>query len=96
MARYRLSGKADSDIENIAETSIGQWGLARAETYLLGLHETFLQLAKFPEMGRDASHIRPGYLYIKTASHVVFYQQAGSGILIIRILHERMNFGRHL
>ncbi len=39
MATYILSGEADIDIQDIAESSIQQWGLARAEKYVLGLHE---------------------------------------------------------
>jgi plasmid stabilization system protein ParE len=36
MGSYTLSGKADADIEEIAEASFQQWGPIRAETYILG------------------------------------------------------------
>ena len=96
MVSYTLSGEADADIETIAETSWRQWGLARAEEYLLGLHQTFQMLAEFPDLGRDAGRIRPGYRQMETASHTVFYRRSGDGILIVRVLHQRMDFGRHL
>ncbi len=73
-----------------------QWGLARAEQYVLRLHETFRVLAAFPELGRDAGHIRPGYRKIETASHSVFYRKTEDGVLIVRVLHQHMDFGRHL
>ena len=96
MVRYALSGKADADIEAIAEGSLQQWGLTRAEKYILGLHETFQMLVDFPDLGRDVGHIRPGYRKIETASHSVFYRKTEEGVLIVRILHQSMDFERHL
>jgi toxin ParE1/3/4 len=93
---YTLSREADADIESIAEASLRQWGLARAEKYILGMHETFQTLVEFPDLGRDAGHIRPGYRKIETASHSVFYRKTGDSVLIVRILHQSMDFGRHL
>jgi toxin ParE1/3/4 len=96
MRKYTLSGEADADIEAIAEESVKQWGLARAEKYILGLHEAFTRLAEFPDIGRDASHIRSGYMRLERASHSVFYRKNASGVVIVRVLHERMDFQRHL
>ena len=96
MGSYRLSVKAAEDIETIAEFSIRQRGLARAEKYILGQHETFQRLVEFPDLGRDASDIRRGYRKIETASHSVFYRKTNNGVLIVRVLHQRMDFGRHL
>jgi toxin ParE1/3/4 len=61
VGNYTLSAKADADIEDIAETSVKQWGLVRAEKYLRDLHDALRILADFPHLGRDASHVRPGY-----------------------------------
>ena len=96
MGSYTLSGEADSDIQNIAEASLRQWGLAQAEKYVLGLHETFQMLVEFPDLRRDASHIRPCYRKTETASHSVFHRTTPDGVLIVRVLHQRMDFGRHL
>ncbi len=71
-------------------------GFARAEKYILGLHQTFRMLADFPDLGRDASHIRAGYRKIETASHSVFYRKTDYGVLIMRVLHQRMDFVRYL
>ena len=96
MASYVLSGQADADIEAIAEDSLTRWGLARAKTYVLELHQTFQMLAEFPGLGRDASDIRPGYRKIEAAEHSVFYREMADGVLIVRVLHRHMDFGRHL
>lgn len=96
MGSYTLSGEADADIETIAEASLQQWGLVAAEKHILGLHAALQRLAEFPDLGRDASPIRSGYRRIEIASHSVFYRKTADGVLIVRVLHQRMDFGRHL
>ena len=96
MAGYTLTGKADDDILAIAGDSVEHRGLARAERYVLGLHEAFARLAEFPDMGRNVDNVRPGYLQVQSGSHAIFYRETESGILIVRVLHGRMDVARHL
>ena len=96
MGSYRLSRLADADIEAIAADSLQQWGLAQAGKYLQGLHATFGMLAEFPDLGKDASHVRAGYRKIESGRHSVFYRKIVDGVLIVRVLHQRMDFARHL
>jgi len=96
VVNYTLSGEADADLQNIAETSLRQWGIARAEKYILGLHEAFQRLAKFLTLGRDAGHIRPGYRKVETASHSVLYRTTENGVPVVRALHQRMDFDWNL
>jgi toxin ParE1/3/4 len=92
VASYSLSVEADADIQDIAESSLQHWGLARAETYILGLHAALHRLAEFPDMGQEIGHIRPGYMRMQTGSHSVFYCRTAGGILIVRVLLQRMHF----
>jgi toxin ParE1/3/4 len=69
--------------------------LTRAEQYVLGLHEMFRMLAEFLDLGRDASDIRAGYRKIETASNLVFSRKTLEGVLIVRVLHQHMDLGRH-
>lgn len=96
MSNYILSRKADDDIVQIARLSVRHWGVQQAEQYVLSLHELFKRLADFPDLGRDASAIRPGALRMHSGSHVTFYRRIETGILIVRVLHERMDFQQHL
>lgn len=47
-------------------------------------------------MGQDCSDIRDGYWKILSGSHVLFYCLIDDGIDVVRILHERMDFERHI
>ncbi len=93
---YKLSDEADADIKDMARSSAAQWGMERAERYILGLHQTCIALADYPDIGRDASYIRPGYMRIESGSHVIFHQALNAGILVVRVFHQRMDFVRHL
>lgn len=96
MSSYALSGEADADIQDIAENSLQHWGLARAETYILGLHAALRRLAEFPDMGQEIGDIRAGYMRMQTGSHSVFYRKIEGSIVIIRVLLQRMHFELHL
>jgi plasmid stabilization system protein ParE len=45
------------------------------------------------ERRRDA--IRPGLKSQKQGRHVIFYVHDGKGVLIVRVLHERMDHEHH-
>jgi toxin ParE1/3/4 len=96
MADYRLSRRAAIDLQAIAEFTIERFGLERARRYRDELKTCFAELAANPTMGRRAEHLAPGLRRFEHQSHVVFYQQSDDGVLIVRILHSRMDVVRHL
>ena len=96
MKRYRLSRLAEADIRSIWDYSAEHWGLDQAETYVRDLQSAFEAIAANPRLGRACDEIRPGYFKRATGSHIVFYRLAGQMIDVVRILHQRMDFDRHL
>jgi plasmid stabilization system protein ParE len=46
-------------------------------------------------MGSNIDYIQTGYWQMESASHVI-YSKIDTGILIVRALHERMDFKRRL
>jgi toxin ParE1/3/4 len=96
MKRYALSEEADADILNTLVGSIQQWGLVRAERYILEMHGAFENLAAFPNIGRNIGHVREGYFQFPHDSHNVFYQKTDEGIVIMRVLHQKQPPELHL
>jgi toxin ParE1/3/4 len=96
VSSYVLSEAADTDIERILIDSIRRWGIPRAERYILELHRAFETLAAFPDIGQSVSHLRTGYFWFQHAGHSVFYKKSVSGIVIIRVLHQRQLPSNHL
>jgi toxin ParE1/3/4 len=53
-------------------------------------------LAAETRTGRAVDDVRRGYFRYAVGSHLIFYRRSGHMIDIIRILHQRMDVGRHL
>ena len=63
---------------------------------MAGLHRAFGTLAAFPDAGRDIGALRSGYLRFEHERHSIFYRKTDAGILVVRVLHQRMRPERHL
>ena len=96
MRSHRLSVAAAADIEAIARHSAEHWGLARAEAYLLALHEAMERLALFPLAGRDVSELRAGYRRFEHEGHAIFFRVETDCVFVVRVLHARMEPRRHV
>ncbi len=96
MANYILSNKADSDLAEIYEYGIINFGKDQASNYLLGLHDKFEFIIRNKFIGRSADEICLGLKRALYNSHVIFYQEQDPDILIIRVLRSEMDFERHL
>ena len=91
-----FSPAARNDIEGIYDYTAQNWGVAQAEHYVGALRDTCHGLAAGNQRGRDIGHVRAGYRKKASGSHFIFYQELSSGIEIVRVLHQRMDFERHL
>ena len=95
MAVYSLSKKAVSDLDGIYEYTILDFGLKQARAYLIELHECFQILADNPGVGRSAPQLAPELRRHKYQSHIIFYVPREKGVLIVRVLHARMDAKHH-
>jgi len=91
-----LSPRAEVDIDRIYDHTEDRWGTQQAQKYTLELKLACQQLAETPRRGRSAQNIRPGYLVVSCGSHNIFFRKEETRIVVIRILHNRMDFKRHL
>ena len=96
MANYALSKKADDDLDDIYVYSVQNFGEAQADTFFLSLCACLQTLADNPRMGRAASWLNPGLLWHQHERHLIFYMTEDADIFIVRVLHEAMDFIRHL
>ena len=90
MAAFRFSRRAEADLYDIGVYTIRTWGEAQAQRYLAQLENGCQLLADNPSLGRFCDEVRPGLRRMEQGKHVVFYRQEPRGILISRILHQRM------
>ncbi|KEO52499.1 MULTISPECIES: type II toxin-antitoxin system RelE/ParE family toxin [Thalassospira] len=92
---YRLSQKAEADLEEIWLYTMQRWSAAQADKYIRDFLIVFDDLAGGARSGQQCD-IRDGYLKIAMSAHVIYYRQAGGTIEVVRILHGRMDVNRHL
>jgi toxin ParE1/3/4 len=96
VAACRFSRRAEADLLGIGRYTLNTWGEAQATRYLDELEAFCGMLADNPALGRSSDEIRPGLRRIEHGRHIIFYRKRTSGgILIVRILHQRMLPERH-
>lgn len=96
MAELRLSPAAVRDLEDIWRYTARQWSAEQAERYLDLLNAAFEQLAREPLSAPACEHIRKGYRRCRVEHHWVYFRIDRGMIVVMRVLHERMDTGRHL
>lgn len=94
--KAELSPRAEDDVRDIWRYTAETWSEHRAQTYVDGLFDMMEALAAEPHHGRAADEIAEGLLRRACASHVIFYRAIDGGVLIVRVLHARMDFPAHL
>jgi len=94
--RYSLSRQARSDLSGIFRYTVSQWGEAQSARYLRLIWKVIETVAERPDRGRDCSELHKGYFCRAAGSHMIFYSKGRNRVNIIRILHQHMDYERHL
>ncbi|HAU1484767.1 TPA: type II toxin-antitoxin system RelE/ParE family toxin [Legionella pneumophila] len=93
---YRLYPKAIEDLESIYLYSIREFGIKRTEDYILAIQTSFQYLTDDPLISRTCDYVRQDLRAFNVGSHVIFFKMTHYGIAVIRVLHQSMDFSRHL
>ena len=96
MKSYVLSPRAQADIDEIWDYSADRWGIDQADRYIGKLREAIETIANDPRRGRPCDHLRAGYRRCSVAAHVLFFRVVAGGVEVVRVLHQSMDFERHL
>jgi toxin ParE1/3/4 len=95
MAEFRFSRGAEADLLSIGAYTLRTWGEDQTIRYIDDLEACCQMLADNPTLGRACDEVRPGLRRMECGQHVVFYREDAEGILVSRILHQRMLPERH-
>lgn len=95
---FKLSKKAESDLVSIWDYTFTIWSVAQADRYIQLIFDEIEYICKYPNSGRNYSHVRNGYFRTKVKSHFIFYRlnENDGRIEVIRILHQRMDINERL
>lgn len=96
MAEYRLTPAAEGDLEAIWTYTLQKWSAEQADRYIDTLTDAFAELAQSPKSAPACDQIRPGYRRRSIGRHVIYFRPTTYGIVVVRILHDRMDAQGHL
>ena len=94
--KFLLYPKAVEDLESIYLYSTREFGIKRTADYILAIDASFQHLADDPLIARKCDYIRPDLCAFNVGSHIIFFKITDYGIAVIRVLHQSMDFNRHL
>lgn len=98
MADYILSKKASEDLIKIWYYTMNTWSEEQADIYYQNFIQSFEHIAQSPDsVGRSYDDVCTDYRSFRSGRHIIFYRiLKNRKVRIIRIIHERMDFERHL
>lgn len=96
MNRFLLRKQAENDLADIWRFTERRWNVEQADRYFRRIIDALTQLAGRPDLGRRCDEIRDGYRRYNVGSHVIFFRMDGENVDVVRILHARRDFIRHL
>lgn len=94
---YKTTEKADADIIDIYVYGADTFGTGQAEHYLAGLEDAFERIAAQPLLMRERPEFQPSVRLCPYRAHVIVYLvEKSDDVLIVRVLHGRQDWERHL
>lgn len=98
MAKYHFTNKAVEDLTNIWNYTFETWSERQADMYYNMLIESCQKIVENPWLyGFKYDEITEGLRGFRAYKHIIFYQILHDDeILIIRILHQRMDLKRRM
>ena len=90
MPNYRLTPDAQSDLIEIRQFTVEQWGAAQSQKYLFELQKTIRLLSETPSLGKSRPDVGPDVLSFPHASHVIYYVVHNKQLIVFGVLHKRV------
>lgn len=90
---YRLTQSAEADLVDIYLYGLTEFGALLADGYHEKLEAAFELLAEFPLLARERVEIDPPVRMHPVGSHLVVYVTKGDEVLIVRVRHQREDWG---
>ena len=91
-----LSLQAEADIEGILQYTYQTYGKQQEEEYFALLTNALLTIQNNPFIGLARPDLSDVHRTFKVGHHVIIYLVQEQTVFVARILHERMDFLRHL
>ena len=97
MAKVILRQKAIDDLNDIWDYTFEKWSAKQADKYYAIIKLSCNGIGQNPDIGKEYDGIKKNLLGLKSGKHIIFYQSLSEDkIVVIRILHERMDLKKRI
>ena len=96
MKRLDLAEIARADLASIRRYSTRTWGQDQTSKYMDALRDTTKGLVRGTAVTRARDDLRPGIQMATGGPHSIFFEADDSRSLVVRVLHDSMDYRRHL
>ena len=92
----KLSDSAKKDLQAISAYTIEHWGYGQEDKYLDQIYSRFEATLADPSKSKERDELYAGARSVTVEKHIIFFKIQGDTLLVARILHQSMDFIRHL
>lgn len=85
-----VTDEARDDMRSVALYGLLNWGDEQAERYHASIAAMLDSLARFPKLGRRAADVTGNVRVAGVGHRRILYRVEADSILVLRVLHERM------
>lgn len=96
MKGYRLTEAADRQLQEIWRYSRDRWNAAQADKYLASIESALNVVLATPSLLRPRPELGEGIVARRTGSHVAYGVVEEDELVVLAVLHVRMDPKRHL
>ena len=95
MKTVKLTPRANEDLETIWHYGLRQFGETCADSYIAHMSEIF-EILSSNAIGTHRPELGEGIFSLPVERHMLYFLQTATEIIIIRILSQHQDAGRHL
>lgn len=89
--RLVVTQGARKNLQHIGRYTRQHWGPDQRERYLRNLEQAMERIRGFPDLGRVRDEVGVGVRSYVCADHVIYYRVDADTVIVLRILHVRMD-----
>ena len=96
MRRLELTEIARADLKSIRRYSTRTWGQDQTSRFMGAIRDTLKDVVRDTVVTRNRDDLGPGLQMATSGRHCIFFEADESRVLVVRVLHDRMDYRRHL
>lgn len=89
--QQRLTLEARDDLREILRYSLRAWGRGQRCAYKTRILDALRELARYPGLGRERHGLGKDVRSFPVGRHVIIYLATDDELIVLRILHTRMD-----